>query len=487
MKTMGIRNLPQRPRILLVNASTSTQYDSPVFLGKPAPMVYPLGMEYTAEALKARGFAVSCIDLPSMFINKSASHQSELMGVLLENERARMQTLMERVRRDNPDIVGFSFRNFDGSAFNSQLGTYLKALDRYVNLVRQEAQNSPVLVLGGSGFSIAPQSILDYTQADYGIAGPSEAAFPALIELIQQGEIEPGSVFSRTFDDFASTVYPRGQVDGINPWQYAQRGVPGSVQTRRGCRKRCDYCSYPGIEGREDNLRSADLALDEMGQLIDFGFSSMWLIDSVFNQSLDHAKAVLRGVIERGYASGSGGGGAIRNWHAFLTPEAFDRELVELFDEIGWGIRRGASDTETVMLDLDSGSDRVLAGSNKSYRRSHILDAVDLLKERDLGIAMDFLIGGQGEDLSTVLETCELVRQIKPEVVSFQVGVRIYPRTLLAQRYHGRLWHTEADLLSPTFAPIDGEPLDVALWQRYQSIIGEQLAGTFADDQIVFI
>ena len=51
--------------------------------------------------------------------------------------------------------------------------------------------SSAPIVLGGAGYSIFPKPALTYLQADMGIKGEGEAAFPALLNWIERGARDP--------------------------------------------------------------------------------------------------------------------------------------------------------------------------------------------------------------------------------------------------------------------------------------------------------
>ena len=110
--------------------------------------VYPLGMSMVAASLSEAGHEV---------------HQSDL----IQSDMS-MDAIADVVRGYAPDMIGISIRNIDNvNLLNEKI--YIDVVSQLVERVREETE-SPV-ILGGSGFSIMPETILRVTKADYGIVG----------------------------------------------------------------------------------------------------------------------------------------------------------------------------------------------------------------------------------------------------------------------------------------------------------------------------
>ena len=77
----------------------------------------------------------------------------------------------------------------------------------------------------------------------------------------------------------------------LDPRYYERYGIE-SVQTKRGCPLRCDYCTYPIIEGRVGRLRTPSAVVDEMFLALDQhpDINHFFIVDSVFNLPRTHAK-----------------------------------------------------------------------------------------------------------------------------------------------------------------------------------------------------
>src|SRR5436190_18485977 len=141
-KRAGIRNLDMA-RILLISANRCIT---------PEP-VFPLGLCYLTAALRRAG------------------HDCVWFDCLTNPLR-----VADKVRSYDPDFVGISLRNIDDVVFRKR-ETFFEGLAFIRASVRQES-NCPI-ILGGSGFSIFPEKLLELVEADFGIAGEGETALAA--------------------------------------------------------------------------------------------------------------------------------------------------------------------------------------------------------------------------------------------------------------------------------------------------------------------
>ena len=121
--------------ILLISANTARS---------PYP-VFPIGLGIIAGVLRRAGHAVTLFDL-------------------LQHNGA-VDAAAAAARAGRPQLVGISIRNIDNvNILNEQ--RYVDTVRRLVSAVR--AESDAVILLGGCGFSIMPERILEAVGADYG-------------------------------------------------------------------------------------------------------------------------------------------------------------------------------------------------------------------------------------------------------------------------------------------------------------------------------
>jgi radical SAM superfamily enzyme YgiQ (UPF0313 family) len=175
-----------------------------------------------------------------------------LIDLMAEDDR---QTIKEAISSFRPDVIGISVRNIDDQ--NMERPRFL--LDKVRRVVDdcRGVLDVPI-ILGGAGYSIFPESALNYLGADMGIQGEGEEAFLILLDRLHRGASLHGTPslylrgrglqarrkFVMNLDDVPSPdiPFPRGSASGEEIWM--------PVQTSRGCPMNCSYCSTPAIEGR---------------------------------------------------------------------------------------------------------------------------------------------------------------------------------------------------------------------------------------------
>jgi len=318
-----------------------------------------------------------------------------------------LATLRRGLGDFEPDIVAIGMRNIQ----NNEYAESAETLDWYGRLidVTRETTGSPV-VLGGAGFSIMPRDIMTHLHPDYGIAGEGERAFPALVDAIERGDDgldRIGSLYSWDGGRLVANPAAPGFLDLetlpfsdrglVAPEYYDEYGID-SIQTRRGCSLHCDYCVYPLIEGRKGRLRSPGSIVDEMSAAVAAqpAIDHFFVVDSVFNLPLEHAKAVCRELIRRRWDV---------PWSCHANPLAFDSEFAELAREAGCaGMEVGS----------DSGSDATLKRLKKGFTIEHIRRLHAICTDAGVPDCHSFIVGTEHETLDDVRATLDFIVDLDP-------------------------------------------------------------------------
>ena len=306
-----------------------------------------------------------------------------------------------------PDIVALGMRNIQNNDYSGTADNlnYYKAL-----IATIRSRTTAPIVLGGGGFSVMPEALTRHLQPDFGISGEGETAFVRLLEAVQRGDGDYSQVHNlHRFVDGAVVSTPPAPAFQVldtlpmpdrrlvDPRHYAHYGID-SVQTKRGCALKCDYCTYPLIEGRSTRSRDPKLVVDEMqlsAQRVP-NLRHVFLVDSVFNLPPSHAKAVCRELIARKWQI---------PWSAYANPIAFDQELAELMVAAGCaGIEIGA----------DSGVDSVLDRMKKGFRSEAITRMHGICERAGLKDCYTFILGTPGETIADVRATLDFCVKLDP-------------------------------------------------------------------------
>jgi radical SAM superfamily enzyme YgiQ (UPF0313 family) len=398
-----------RQKVLLISPNRCTAPEA----------VYPLGLAHLEAALHAAG------------------HETRLLDCLADP-----RPLEAELRAFQPDVVGISVRNLDDVLIRRQ-ETFFGDAAEICATVRRVLPR-PV-VLGGSGFSICPERLLERSGADFGIHGEGEASFLALLEALGDGADPtqiPGLVFRRGGRIVANPPQPaklagrRELPTRPAPLAEAYLRLSGTLnlQTQRGCRHTCCYCTYPLIEGRAHRRRAPDLVAEELAHLETLGARYVFFVDSVFNSSPAHVTETCEAILRRGTRV---------NWGCFLRPQGLTAELMQLMK------RAGLSHIE---FGSDSFCDAVLEQYGKQLSFADILASSELARRAGVEQCHFLICGGPGETSATLETSYANSLRLGGPVIMAVVGMRIYPGTPLARRAvrEGRL-APDADLLAPAY------------------------------------
>ncbi len=351
--------------------------------------------------------AVVPLGLLYVMANTPAKHKCTLSDLCFETDPA--AALAKSISENQPELIAISMRNIQNNDYTGLSDN----LNYYASLVTvcKEHSDAPV-VLGGAGFSVMPRELVARLQADYGISGEGEEAFPRLVAALEAGTgiDKIGALYYRDpgqpdgvahvaappdFLDMTTLTMPNRSI--INSRYFSEYGMD-SIQTKRGCPLRCDYCTYPIIEGRKGRLRTAESVVDEMFCSAEQNpdINHFFIVDSVFNLPKSHAKRVCRELIARNWKI---------PWTCYANPLGFDQEFADLAAEAGCaGMEIGS----------DSGVDAVLKRLHKGFTVEHIRKLNRICEQAGIPDCHTFILGTQGEILADSEATLSFLAELDP-------------------------------------------------------------------------
>ncbi|RLB50374.1 MAG: hypothetical protein DRI90_23795 [Deltaproteobacteria bacterium] len=318
-----------------------------------------------------------------------------------------------------PDLVAIGMRNIQNSDYTGVTNN-LSYYRQIIATVRKHS--AATVVLGGGGFSVMPQELMETLRPDFGIAGEGEEAFPELLAALASIEHHSPGSSPKGCTPALSAIGNLHYFDGerlvtnprVNPFRdldtlarpdrsvsderYIRETGIQSVQTKRGCALRCTYCTYPIIEGRTVRLRDPETVVDEMIQLAkaNAAVDHFFIVDSVFNIPPDHAKTICRVMIREGFSV---------PWTCYANPLGFDAELAGLMRSAGCvGMEIGT----------DSGCDEILDRLQKGFDTKRVREVHQLCTDAGLHDCHTFLLGTPGETLEQVERTLEFIIDLAP-------------------------------------------------------------------------
>ncbi len=403
-------------KILLISTNTTTE---------PYP-VYPLGMSVIATALTQAGHTVKQFD----FLAADAS----------------MELLEQQLTDFSPDMTGISLRNIDNvDSLTSDENWYLGHVRDITHFLKAKGQT---VLVGGPGFSLMADEILTYLGADHGVVGEGERKMVKLVSMIESGDNAPRLMKPEAGLSSHEMLTPMWD-ESIIDFYISQTGIV-NVQTKRGCEKRCTYCSYPSIEGGTVRTRDAADVADEVEQLHKkFGADTVFFTDSVFNDNDGHYLEVAEHLARKALPV---------KWSAFFQPTPISRENLRLLKHSG---------LTAMEVGTDASTDATLSAMKKSFLFDEVIAFNEACVSERIPCAHFVIFGGPAETPATIDEGIANLNALRHCVVFPFSGIRLYAGTpLYAQAKREGIVSPDTSLLKPHyyFSPdIDPDAMNEAL------------------------
>lgn len=400
-------------RILLVYSSEilSKMIDSSL-------RVAPIGLFFINGHLLSRGYQTRIINLiPSQFDDDYADSE------------AYKAELWKEIAEFDPHYIGYSFRNlFHWGGLTKQPTKLISYLSMYlekptVDFLRQIT--SAPIVGGGSAFSLASNLYMKYLGLDFGIVGEGELAFEQLfLALEAKRDVSglPGLVYRKNDETLVNNpIEIIGDLAGMPAMQtgdmpdyrklYYEHAGYGSIQTKRGCAFRCIYCQYPYLEGRNYRLRNIDTIMEEIRSIRDaFDIRHFFIVDSVFSTPVEQSVAFCNALIEKKLDI---------KWAAYINPRGLTRQVLETYKKSG---------CHNLVFTPDTLSSKLLGTYKKEFTIERVKSCIEMIREVGIPFEVSVILGGPGEDESTVDEAVEFCdRYLKDIPVVFFDGMWLHP------------------------------------------------------------
>lgn len=372
-----------RLKVLLISPNVE-------FLPDP---VFPIGLAYIAGALKENRIPFKILDLCFAKDFKEA--------------------ITSAITSFGPNIIGLSIRNIDNVSYPAYT-SYLAFYRQIIQTIRK--QSTSFIVLGGSGFTLLPDAVMKYLEADIGIQGEGESAFIRLIQDLEKRDA-PGPGSYNTSPDIITNLddLPIPDRSDFDNQAYLTYGGMGNIQTKRGCPFKCVYCTYPIIEGRNMRLRDPEAICDEIETMTAQGIDNIFFVDNEFNYPVDHAIAVSKAITQRKISF---------QWGCYANPAFVTHELIHGMREAGCtGIEFGC----------DAACLEMLVNMGKNFTVEDIKNASDICRQADMPFCHSLLLGGPGETMDTVKETLDTILQLSSTAAICMIGIRVFPNTRLSK------------------------------------------------------
>ncbi|PKM61755.1 MAG: hypothetical protein CVU99_01975 [Firmicutes bacterium HGW-Firmicutes-4] len=324
------------------------------------------------------------------------------------------EDLLEQVKQNEPDAVGFSC-DFDNVSLIEALAKKIKA-----------DWNIPIIVGGPQSIGLG-QKFLEDSQADFILRGEGEVSLPLLLKAVlkEEGDLSEVNGLAMIKEGIFTETPPAiiADLDALPlPAYHASLHIDHSygklIFTGRGCPYQCAYCA-PSPGKQKVRLRSIPLVLEEIKLNLQNNPDLKYIIimDDAFTLNRERIEEFCRGMQEIRkdrdlvwYCECHVG--RIKNWMDVL-PTMIAAGLIRL--QIG----------------IESGDQQVIDAYNKHVKIDDIIEFVSYAADCGLTqIATNFIVGGPEETSGATAALIETLMDRAPGVIDIITGfLRAYPGT----------------------------------------------------------
>ncbi|MBN2473994.1 MAG: cobalamin-dependent protein [Pirellulales bacterium] len=401
-------------RVLLIYPCEMSVYKGTRFEFKQTQeCLPPLNVAVLAGALRRAGHEVRAVDL--------------------QVEAAPEAILRQTVVTWRPDIVGISFKT-----------PVVGQARHLVALIRRIAPEV-LLVGGGVHATHFPRQSLAEIDLDVVVIGEGDETIVRLadgqplaeiddVAYRREGEIVVNSDFDELghvclrhiIENLDELAYPDWGVFDLRKYPPVSRlfydAVPvGFLETSRGCRGQCVFCSK-GVYGSTWRAKSPRRVVDEIEQMLDYGFREIEIVDDSFTTVPDRAVAICEEILRRKLQFPW----CCRNG---LRVNDVNQEFFYLARKAGLHL---------LALGFETGNEELLRRMKKGATLQRGRQAARWAKQAGMTVMGYFLMGLPGETEQTLQETIDYACSLSIDFVKYNLAIPL-PGTRLHDMWKDRI------------------------------------------------
>lgn len=321
---------------------------------------------------------------------------ADYLKAVADEEHPVWRELRAVLAAEKPDLVGIStFTTFAASAF------------RAAAVAKSVLPGCPIVIGGPHASARAEETLRICPQIEFAVRGEGEEALLELAAGLERGSPSLSSIEGLSWREGGSLKHnpPRGRSRDAdhapdrtllrNEATYSSEDM-GLIMTSRGCPYSCTYCA---TDTRRVAFRAPEAVLDEIRAVRGrYGTTQFTFKDDSFTVNRRRVVEICELLLESRLPV---------RWECNTRLNLIDADLLRLMRRAGCNF---------IKVGIESGSERILERMEKGLSLSDIRAGAALLRRSGIHWTGYFMMGVPGETREDVLQTVELMRELKPDL-----------------------------------------------------------------------
>ena len=350
-----------------------------------------------------------------IFPNKDRRYKTIHLGLAYLAAYARQEhsdlefTVLDTRVASSKEVKSFFRNEFDLIGITVFSPVYFEVKNIF-NKIRKEYPRTPVC-LGGPYVTTMREEIFRETPADYAVYGEGEVTFSELISHLKgKKELEniKGLMFSNGNGE-PTVNPPREKIKNLNDLPLPAYDIfpmgrypLHRMVTSRGCPFGCAWCNSSSIWDQTYRTTDPEKMIEEIEFLIGkYGKKIFVFGDNSFNVDLERVERFCDLLIEKKIDI---------LWSVSLRADIMTPEVAGKMREAG---------CYNVSIGIESANDEVLERIGKGTTIDKILEGIKMLKDADIEIMSQYVMGSPGDTLETIKESIEFAGKVKCDYTNF--------------------------------------------------------------------
>ncbi len=325
-----------------------------------------------------------------------------------------------------PRLVGIIAYGHHPSASTQQM-----AAAGPLSLAIKETIPEQLIIIAGGHVAALPERTMQEEAVDFGCNGEGPITIHQLLQALdagssadfspveglvwrEQGKIRqnPSSPLIKDLDsDLHGNVWhllPMEKYRAHN-WQcfgdLASRQPYAAIYTTLGCPYKCTFCCINAPFGiNRYRMRDPERVVEEIDHLYHtYGVKTFKIIDEMFVLNDGHVDGICRRLAAKPYAH------ELNVW-AYARVDTVKPDRLQMIREAG---------IRWLALGIESGSEHVRDGAEKSLDQQDIVDIVKAIRRAGINVIGNYIFGLPDDDRDTMQQTLDLAKTLNCEFANF--------------------------------------------------------------------